>query len=147
VDHEQSENGFERGSWTPPEIRDTSSTLDLGVGGVLRDPGGGRGVGRGAGFRFNAECSCWRCAVERLCREMERVEQLASGVGVEHWDAGLASRPGSFEEEVIDTAVRELEAEIEALQAQDAADARVLFRALYPEDPEGYRQRQRDGDV
>lgn len=45
-----------------------------------------------------------------------------------HWDADLAAATRSFEEDVVDVAVQELDAEIEALQEMDAAAAR---RALY----------------
>lgn len=125
MDHEQdNENGFERRSWSPPAIKDTSSTLHLGgdPDGRGRDrdmrPGGGKGPG---GFRFNPECTCWRCAVERLCMELETLERTAPEVteGRPHWDARLG-------EEI--EAVRELEAEIDALQGMDAAArARALF--------------------
>jgi hypothetical protein len=130
VNHEQdNENGFERRSWSPPTIKDTSSTLRLGMRDPRPSPGAGGGVGRGAGFRENPECSCWRCAVERLCRQFEVMERAAPEP-TPHWDAGLAAEI---------EAVQELDAEIDALQGMDAAARR---RALFLDDEPDERDHQ-----
>lgn len=106
-------------------------------------------MGRGEGFRFNPECSCWRCAIDKLCKELERIEQLSPELtaGHPHWDGDLA-------QEI--EAVRELEGEIEALQNMDSAARRFLFFGTdgYPNPgggvPRRHPARRRanpDGDV
>lgn len=146
MDHEQESNErFVRRTWAAPsEVAGSAA----GCGGVGRVPGGGgdpsdlrvgAGGGDAAGFRFNPDCSCWRCAVERLCIELEHIESVAPEVPFHHWDAKRRNphiAQPSFEEAVLDTAVRELDGEIAALQEMDMATRRAFLFDGYPK-PDG----------
>lgn len=109
MDHEQeNDERFVRGTWAPPSEAASTSTGDPGVARVpagdrdARDLRVGPGSWDPASFRPNPDCSCWRCAVERLCKELEHVEALGADIpaACPRWDTDLPAQVEALNREI-----------------------------------------------